>query len=330
METSSLTLVIPVYGESPYLGQALDSTLPFLVSNTRLLIIDDGLSVNALNFLNDWLQVNRSELITYVLNLSNLGLFKSLNTNLSLVETEWFCFLCSDDYLLFNAMHKLKGLSIPQDVGVILSRFLSVNDDRSLRYDDAQDLFRVISKYGLILSPDQMMLSLLRYGSLNGNLSGMLIRKSLWDRTGGFQDDWHHAADWDWLVDACNDCKTQINTQCLVAVRTHENQLSNKNQKNGFAESEALAVIKKLRDKRINKQHWFSVWWAGSLLQHHLWNLLFKKSNYKGLLGIVNRLKLLNQVTPLIVIFLAMLISFPKRLIRRAGMLLAFTSYRCP
>ena len=123
LETSSLTLVIPVYGESPYLGQALDSTLPFLATNTQLLIIDDGLSVNALNFLKDWLDANRSELITHVVNPSNLGLFKSLNTNLPLVETEWFCILCSDDYFLPDAIHKIQNLTVYADVGMVLSKF---------------------------------------------------------------------------------------------------------------------------------------------------------------------------------------------------------------
>ena len=324
METSSLTLVIPVYGESPYLGQALDSTLPFLVGKTRLLIIDDGLAVNALNFLNDWLHVNQSELITYVLNPSNLGLFKSLNTNLSLVETEWICFLCSDDYLLSDAIHKIQNLIILADVGLVLSRFQSVNFDSSDRYDDAQDLLKLISQYGFILTPKQMLLSLLRYGSLNGNLSGMMLRKSLWDRIGGFKEDLVHAADWDWLVNACNLSRTQVNDQCFVAVRTHENQLSAHNQYNGSAQAEAVVVIKELRKHAVVQQHWLSLWWASCLLQHHLWNVLFKRNGRTNNLQLKKSLLLLNQAAPLLIIFIAMFCSLPKRLLRRSLMALTY------
>ena len=324
LETASLTLGIPVYGESPYLGQALDSTLPFLASNTRLLIIDDGLSINALNLLKDWLDANRSELITYVQNPSNLGLFKSLNTNLSLVETEWICFLCSDDYLLSDAIRKIQNLAIFGDVGLVLSRFQSVNFDSSVRYDDAEDLSKLISQYGFILTPEQMLLSLLRYGSLNGNLSGMMLRKSLWDYIGGFKEDWLHAADWDWLVTACNLSRTQVNDQCFVAVRTHENQLSAHNQYNGSAMSEAVEVIKELRYHPVTQQNWLSLWWASRLLQHHLWNVLFKRNRRTNDLQLKASLLLLNQAAPLLIIFIAMVCSLPKRLLRRSLMALTY------
>ena len=334
METSSLTLVVPVFGESPYLGQALDSTLPFLAANTRLLIIDDGLSANASNFLKDWLDINRSELTTHVLNPFNLGLFRSLNTNLSLVRTEWFFFLCSDDYLSSDAIHKIQNLTIFGDVQLVLSRFQSVNSDSSDRYDDAQDLSKLISQYGFILTPEQMLLSLLRYGSLNGNLSGMMLRKSLWDHVGGFNEDWHHAADWDWLVHACSLCKTQINDQYLVAVRTHENQLSALNQFNGSAQSEAIAVIKELRKHQAVQQYWRSSWWAGCLLQHHLWNTLFKPNRTINDLQLTGKLLMLNQGAPLWIIFIAMVCSLPKRLVRRSLMamtcLFSQTRYQKP
>ena len=322
LETASLTLVIPVHGESPYLCQALNSTLPFLASNTRLLIIDDGLSVNALNFLNDWLDSNRSELITHVVNPSNLGLFKSLNTNLSLVETEWFCFLCSDDYFLSDSIHKIQSLTVYGDVGLVMSKFKSVNSDSSERHDDVQDLLKLISQYGFILTPEQMLLSLLRYGSLNGNLSGMMLRKSLWDHIGGFKEDWLHAADWDWLVTACKLSRTQVNDQCFVAVRTHENQLSAHNQYNGSAMSEAVEVIKELRKYPHVQQHWLSLWWAGCLLQHHLWNLIFKRNWRNNYLQLKKSLLLLNQAAPLSIIFIAMACSLPKRLLRRSLMAL--------
>ena len=324
LETSSLTLVIPVYGESPYLGQALDSTLPFLAWNTRLLIIDDGLSVNALNYLNDWLDANRSELITHVVNPSNLGLFKSLNTNLPIVETEWFFFLCSDDYFLSDAIQKIKSLTIPGDVGLVLSRFQSVNSDSSERHDDAQDLLQLISQYGFILTPEQMLLSLLRYGSLNGNLSGMMLHKSLWDHIGGFKEDWIHAADWDWLVKGCKLCRTQVNDQCLVAIRTHKNQLSAHNQYNRSAMSEAVEVIKELRNYPRVQKNWLSLWWASRLLQHHLWNVLFKRNQRTNDLQLKASLLLLNQAAPLLIIFIAMVCSLPKRLVRRYLMALTY------
>ena len=71
----------------------------------------------------------------------------------------------------------------------------------------------------------------------------MMLRKSLWDHIGGFKEGWHHT-DWDWLVNARKLCRTQVNDQYLVAIRTHKNQLSAHNQYNGSTMSEAVEVIK--------------------------------------------------------------------------------------
>ena len=158
----------------------------------------------------------------------------------------------------------------------------------------------------------------------------MIINTAFWNSTDGFIYDWKHAADWEWLVRACNFCRTQINEQCLVAVRTHENQLSALNHQNGLVEFEVVAVIKELLEQPINQQSYLSVWWAGCLLQHHLWNLIFKKSFNLGLPGLLRRIKVLTEAAPLVVIFLAMIASLPRRLIRRAGMLLAWSADRSP
>ena len=199
-----------------------------------------------------------------------------------------------------------------------------MNSDSSERYDDAQDLLKLISQFGFILTPEQMLLSLLRYGSLNGNLSGMLLHKSLWDHIGGFKEHWVHAADWDWLVNASKLCRTQVNDQCLVAIRTHKNQLSAHNQYNGSAMSEAVEVIKELRKHPHVQQHWLSFWWAGCLLQHHLWSLIFKRNWRKNDLQLKESLLSLNQAAPLWIIFIAMVCSLPKRLQRRSLMALTY------
>lgn len=330
MKLSDLTIVLPVYGCSIYLNEALRSIEDLIAQGATLLVVDDGIHFEAQVQLNNWMSAHNSDRISLKINHQNLGLFKSLNQNLTFVETKWFCFCCSDDLFLSDAASKLQQLKVEKHISLILSKFLSINPDSSLRHDDSRELVYLAKKFGNILRSHQMLPALLRYGSLNGNLTGMIINTAFWNSTDGFISDWKHAADWEWLVRACNFCTIQINDQCLVAVRTHENQLSALNQQNGLVESEAVEVIKELRDQPINQQSYLSVWWAGCLLQHHLWNILFKNSFNVSLLCSLRRIKVLTKAAPFVVIFLAMLASLPSRILRRAGMLLAWSTDRSP
>jgi hypothetical protein len=74
---------------------------------------------------------------------------------------------------------------------------------------------------------------LLRYGSINGNLSGMAFSLQLWRVAGEFRSDWCHAADWEWLIRASDKSPVLLNREPIAQVRTHPAQLSNANQISG-------------------------------------------------------------------------------------------------
>ena len=208
-------------------------------------------------------------------------------------------------------------MKVDEHIGLILSKFLSINSDSSLRHDDCRELVFLEKKFGTILSLDQMLPALLRYGSLNGNLSGMVIKKALWDSTGGFISDWKHAADWEWMVRACTKTDTFLNLFPVVAVRTHTEQLSHINQLSSTPLYESARVITYLKKYPQIKHSPFSAWWSACLLQHHMWNLIFNNHNVITGAYIKCQLNALNKATPLVLIVLAMLASLPGRLIRK-------------
>ena len=317
MKPSDLTIVLPVFGSPIYLSEALRSIEDLITQGARLLVVDDGIHGDAQIQLNTWIRTQNSDRISLKINHYNLGLFKSLNQNLIFVKTKWFCFCCSDDLFLSDAALKLQQLKVGNHIGLILSKFNSINPDSSLRYDDCQQLAFLVTKLGTILSPDQMLPALLRYGSLNGNLTGMLIKKSFWDSTGGFISDWNHAADWEWMVRACSKTDTLLNLSPLVAVRTHTDQLSNFNQSKATPLLESAKVITYLKKYPQIKHCLFSPWWSACLLQHHMWNLIFKNYPVNRVADAKHQLDVLNKASPLALIAIAMLVSVPRRLVRR-------------
>ena len=71
-----------------------------------------------------------------------------------------------------------------------------------------------------------MIPSLLRLGSLNGNITGMAFSKALWIEAGGFREDWSHASDWEWLIRASEIGPILLNREPIAEIRTHGSQLS--------------------------------------------------------------------------------------------------------
>ena len=320
MELADLTIVIPVYGESAYLISALESTEKLISEGASLLIIDDGTSSHVANQINGWMNTQGLDRLNLIANQTNLGLFKSLNDNIQLVKTKWFCLLCSDDFFLSDSIQKIESLHPNGQTGLVLSKFRSVNADRSIRYDDCPQLDALQFKHGNILSPNQMLSALLRYGSINGNLSGMIIRNSLWQTCDGFLPEWRHAADWEWMVRACEKTNTQISLLPLVAVRTHVDQLSFSNQESGSPFLEAIAVVKILQNKINGNQNLLAIWWSASLMQYHLWNQLFSNRRACSLSQLKSRCNSMKQVAPLYLVFAAMIFSLPSRFARRVMM----------
>jgi hypothetical protein len=119
-----------------------------------------------------------------------------------------------------------------------------------------------------------MIPALLRLGSLNGNLTGMAFSKEHWRRVGPFKEDWRHAADWQWMIRACETKPLLLNREPIASVRTHEQQLSVRNRKSGHECQEVAAVVRSLllhpylKDEPRRKE------WAGHVMQFQLWNMI--------------------------------------------------------
>ena len=322
MNLADITVVLPIYGESPFLIPSLLSIEELLILGSSLLIIDDGgIPFPVSLMLENWIENNPGFKITINKNATNVGLFKSLNQNVDQVDTSWLVFLCSDDVLLKGAASVLSTMQLSGQVELIISRFHSINEDCTTRFDDCASQYSHITQKGNTLNSTQMLASMLRFGSLNGNFTGMLLTKKLWNRTGGFNSNWVHAADWEWLVRAAEMTYTYINEIPFAAVRTHNGQLSNSNLLKGATISECSVVIRRLKNHPMLLNKYPTHWWAACLIQYQAWNLIKLTSTTLDLPGFFNLLKYIQQVSPIWLVCLAMAASVPERIIRHLQMM---------
>ena len=275
MNETAITIVLPVYGRSELLEPALSSVLDQTSPNWHLLIADDGSDSDTQGFLERWMQKHADPRLRWVRRPQNLGLFANLNQALKDTETEWVLLLCSDDLLLPSAVRKLGALRQHwPEAGLILSTFESINGDGSKRPTDSAWHHDQLSAVTSQIQPEQMLPALLQLGSVNGNLTGMAFRRSLWQSARGFSENWRHAADWEWLCRAASQGPLVLNREPIAQVRTHDSQLSNSNRRSGHELQEVAEVVRTLvahpllaSEPRRNR-------WAAHVMQFQLWNLL--------------------------------------------------------
>jgi len=270
-----ITILLPVYGRSTLLAAALESVLALDQPEWRLLIADDGSDATTSNCIQNWLNQHQDQAIEWKRRPHNLGLFANLNRAIGEAQTEWVLLLCSDDLLHPHAITRLKTLQ--QDwpaAELILSSFDSINADGTPRPADSARHHDQISLETTQVPCSTAIPALLKLGSINGNLTGMALKRSLWQRVGGFREDWRHAADWEWLVRAAGDSPLLLNRTPIAQVRTHAQQLSNSNRRSGHELQEVAEVVSTLVNHPLLLEEPQRRRWAAHVMQFQLWNVI--------------------------------------------------------
>ncbi|MEB3242548.1 MAG: glycosyltransferase [Cyanobacteriota bacterium] len=268
-----ITVVMPVYGRAALVEQAIASVRNQSVPHWRLLIADDGSDPPTEALLRRLASADPR--IDLVRRPRNLGLFANLNATLAEVTTPWLLILCSDDLLEPEAIAVLEGLIHRHPAcQLLLSSYRSIDAAGALRFDVNgwyTDQFAPVSRE---FAPGELLPVLLRFGSINGNITGLLMRRDLFERTGPWRSDWRQAADWEWLIRAAERSRVWINRQPIARVRVHGGQLSNDNRVDQREGEEIAAVVRQLRDHPA-----LAAWpqrhrWAAYHAQFLLWNAL--------------------------------------------------------
>lgn len=271
--SGAITVVMPVYGRAALVEQAIASVRAQSVPHWRLLIADDGSDPPTEALLRRLASADAR--IQLVRRPCNLGLFANLNAILAEVDTPWLLILCSDDLLEPEAIAVLEGL-IQRHPGceLVLSSYRSIDGAGAFRFDVNGWYTDHFAPRTRDFAPGELLPHLLRFGSINGNITGLLIRRDLFARTGLWRSDWRQAADWEWLIRAAEHTRVLINRQPIARVRVHAQQLSSANRIDQREGEEIGAVVRLLRDHPA-----LAAWpqrhrWAAYHAQFLLWNAL--------------------------------------------------------
>lgn len=267
-----VSIILPVYNRKKYLCKAIDSVLEQNYSNWELIIADDNSGQDTQVFLNKYTDIPK---IKIYYNSLNLGLFANLNQAIGRCNGDYIIILCSDDFLLPHCLQtNLDLIEKYPEASLIISSTDSVSADGELLPNAKNFYYDQISQETKLLQPDESLPLLLKYGSINGNITGMFFKKNLYDRVGGFREDWRHAGDWEWIYRVARSSRVLLCRVNVAAIRIHQEQLSVINYKNlsGFIEKAKMVEIL-LADSYLSSLE-PAKRWALNHMQFNLWSAL--------------------------------------------------------
>lgn len=265
-----ITIILPVYGRPGLLCEALESVYEQDDPAWQLLIADDGSDVETA----DVIQLQTDDPRVHVVRRKqNLGLFANLNAAIREINTPWLLILCSDDRLEPEAITHLKtAIASAPEVRLILSSYRSIDINGHLRADVNGAFYDRFAASTRIFPSTTLLQPLLQYGSINGNITGMLVQKSLFLDAGLWRSDWTQSADWEWLVRACTHTSVLVRREPIALVRVHDGQLSVSNRKLQRENLETLEVLSALLSHPDLQTCSRRSRWAAHHAQFLLWN----------------------------------------------------------
>lgn len=306
-----ISVVIPVYNRLKYLGQAIDSVVSQTCTNWELIIADDASDSATRDFLNKY---KTDERIKIYFGCKNIGLFSNLNRAINYSNGSYIIVLCTDDFLSHDCLeNSLKLSKMYPDAGLILSNYDVVDSQgKNLQSSSIYYYNQITAQPLQLLNPDETLPLLLKFASINGNITGMFFKRKLYDKIGGFREQWRHASDWEWIYRAASHSPILMSKTPLATIRSHSEQLSGANFRNLSNSLEVIEMVRiLLNDPRISNLD-AAPRWALHIMQFHLWFALkfALQGHWREAFTIT---KAISQVTGFCHTFWAMLRWLPQR-----------------
>ncbi len=207
-----VSIIIPCYNVQEYIAQCLDSVLTQTHTNLEIIVVDDGSTDNTYTILEEYAQKDTR---IRVIRKENRGLAAARNTGIEAATGEYLVLLDSDDVML------------PEKIAQQLL-WMDQHPTYELVYSGLYHFWDHTSKiYRLAIAPltRDIYQGLLRGNCINPNT--VCIKRSVYERIGGFDEALRSAEDWEyWLRAAKNGIVIGYQPDILTLYRMRSNSLS--------------------------------------------------------------------------------------------------------
>ena len=177
---NKVSIIIPTFNGQEFLKETIDSSLKQTHCNTKVVVIDDCSTDATLDVLRTY--EGKLDLIK---NDQNLGLTKTINKVLNLIESDYFILLGHDDVLPENHIKLLLTEFTTKEVAAVHCNSILINKKGKtgnlVRNDEKQKRERVMFH----LSIDNFI-----------NSCGMMHRTDVFKRAGGWDESFRNYGEW--------------------------------------------------------------------------------------------------------------------------------------
>ena len=210
----SVTVLTTVYNGLPHLEEAIESTLNQTYSNFKYLIIDDASpDKNIVPFIQQY----KDDRIHLIVNEKNLGVSKTYNKALEIIDTEFLIRLDQDDVSLPNRIEELMCFFKENTSLSVACSWEHTIDSKGKRI---RDWTREIRNYGDFISPILLGICPIWHPSI-------AFRTEALREAGGFNDSYVRAEDFEVTARlAMKRYEAGICRKFLVLQREHDNRQS--------------------------------------------------------------------------------------------------------
>lgn len=243
LSDKKVSIIIPVFNGTNYLGESIDSALNQTYPNIELIVVNDGSNDDGMT---REIALSYRDKIRYF-EKKNGGVASALNLGISEMKGDFFSWLSHDDLYHPNKIQsQLKTLKdLDPNKTIVVSNFFLINEINEIIGESK------ISPKSL----NDVKFWLTTESELNG--CTLLIPKPLLTNEYIFNEDLRYIQDYDLWFRLANKARFVLDSSCLVYSRQHSGQDTNANNKKVKEEINSIKskFVDKLAIKPFSKKH---------------------------------------------------------------------------
>lgn len=272
-----VSVVIPVRNCREYIDQAVLSVLGQSYGNFELLVIDDGSDDD------DYTRLGAMDPRIQVVRLSGCGVSKARNVGMEKARGRYIAFLDADDVWFPGKLEaQIQYLDRNPSVGVVFGGFVRWVADEAGQFQPASELVTTVPADS---GCDPSRSGWLYLRLINGLLVGMntaVVRRSLYEAIGGFNESMRQAEDYDFWLKASRLMEMHSLVGAVALYRIHSASamhrlsvhsglaylLQSARLRWGLTQNDGLTMSERQFSQRLGSvyfDHGYSHYWHGSL-----------------------------------------------------------------
>ena len=257
---SCVDVVIPVYNGAHFIRQALDSVALQGDILATIIVVNDGSTERTADLVKQFIY-EYPALKIELINQDNAGLAAARNTGIRYAKAPFIAFLDADDLWLANKLQLQYQLFLDatdRKLGVIYCAYGTISES-------GERLSNTLGNIAPKLKGD--IYRQLRWGNfVSGSGSSVLIRRSLFDTIGLFDETLTACEDWDMWLRIAKQFHFDFVAQELVLIRLHAHNMQKNTKRMIGAE---LMMLNKF--VQANESNPFLLWKLRTILLDQQW-----------------------------------------------------------